>query len=655
MTSKKKSKFNNIDSSLNDAEPIEISIPVFNELIQDENNSSRERIEERIDIQSEEDRSVLMNDEDSPDNSEKEMSITTASNEVSSIPSATTTNEVSSDENPNTKSKSNEKTNTNPDSFSYKTFVMIKHCQNQLELDEFFENKYAFTRVTHSHNAPCTLEHCKNHIPHKMRYIKKVCNCKKDSCKFQIKILKCEFQDEFFIYKKSTHKGKLSQNKRTRGISKAIKQFIINIIKHDSEISPKTILRRILSDSNLINKPQLKQVQNVVFRYRNKSTFNSIQAVQDLIKKNQFYDNIDENRPFFFNVDKDKNGEILIGNGSDERHLHICLTSLELLKNLDSNLSGSYHIDGTYKLIRNRFPLLVFGRTDMDGKFHLIALCITSHEKECDFLRFYNGLKNLAEDLGIEFDPGYIVQDACDASYNAAKQLFPDVEILMCYFHVVLNCKKQKHLIPQDLQGYVLKKCLRRLHMTTSKDHLMKYYNKFIEFCSENCPDFARYLFKSWLSKNSKYTKWKVYNSPPGYATTNSPIESFNASIKRDFTYRKKLSVFGFILKSFEIIKYYSVTDKHFENTPIPSIRAKNLAKSVSKWENFSQISKYIYEYKGYYSLNSKNFDCDCKYYLKWGYCSHQLALRNLFNEKEFVNKSKKGRPKNSEKWCVRE
>ena len=117
---------------------------------------------------------------------------------------------------------------------------------------------------------------------------------------------------------------------------------------------------------------------------------------------------------------------------------------MKLLSYLDSNLLGCYHVDGTYKLIRNKFPFIVFGRTDKQNQFHVIAFCITSHEKEEDFNRFYQGLINQVNDLNIEFDSAYMMQDACGASYNVIKSLFPDCEVLICYFHVVLNCKKQK-------------------------------------------------------------------------------------------------------------------------------------------------------------------------------------------------------------------
>ena len=106
----------------------------------------------------------------------------------------------------------------------------------------------------------------------------------------------------------------------------------------------------------------------------------------------------------------------------------------------------------------------------------------------------------LAEKLDIEFQPQYIMQDACDASYNASINIFPDCVVLMCYFHVVLICKKQKNLIPVEFQPRVFTYWLKRLHLTSSRDHFLKYYSDFVKFCKENCLDFVKYIWQSWLS-----------------------------------------------------------------------------------------------------------------------------------------------------------
>ena len=60
------------------------------------------------------------------------------------------------------------------------------------------------------------------------------------------------------------------------------------------------------------------------------------------------------------------------------------MTSISMMSKCANK--GVFHIDGTYKLIQNRFPVMVFGVSDIAGEFHPIAYCITSHEKEEDFL-----------------------------------------------------------------------------------------------------------------------------------------------------------------------------------------------------------------------------------------------------------------------------
>lgn len=48
---------------------------------------------------------------------------------------------------------------------------------------------------------------------------------------------------------------------------------------------------------------------------------------------------------------------------------------------------------------------------------------ISSHEQEDDFHFFYSGLKSLADKLGENFEPNFLMQDACLACYNAVMQL----------------------------------------------------------------------------------------------------------------------------------------------------------------------------------------------------------------------------------------
>jgi hypothetical protein len=49
--------------------------------------------------------------------------------------------------------------------------------------------------------------------------------------------------------------------------------------------------------------------------------------------------------------------------------------------------------------------------------------------------------------------------------------------------------------------------------------------------------NFHKYFAKQWVDK---FSKWQLFNTPPGHAHTNNPVEQYNNTIKTDFTDRLK-------------------------------------------------------------------------------------------------------------------
>lgn len=284
---------------------------------------------------------------------------------------------------------------------------------------------------------------------------------------------------------------------------------------------------------------------------------------------------------FFFNTKENPNGDVLIHNGTATKHTHIMLTSKKLMLNAEKK--GVFHLDATYKLIKNGFPLIVFGVSDIQGSFHPIAFCVTSNEEASDFYEFYSGIigknlviafgyyyclnfidySDLSAELGLIFEPEFIMQDSWPASYNAAREVGLNSEILMCYFHVIFNISKRyKNKMSSDkwdqLLGY-----LKTIHMSRNVVERNENWLCFQAKYKVKKPakdDLYTYISTHWY--DSRWNKWMIYHSPPGYANTNSNIESFNATIKRDFFFRKRLSVIGAVSKIEEIIRYYSIEEK---------------------------------------------------------------------------------------------
>ena len=251
-------------------------------------------------------------------------------------------------------------------------------------------------------------------------------------------------------------------------------------------------------------------------RFRSKTVnSNSMKCVRDFIKSNEYDANVSENKMFIFNVKKNDKNKIKLGDGKDNNHLNIMMSSKALLSNLSRE--GMFHIDGTYKITKNGFPLMVFGITDMAHTFHPIAFCVTSHESEADFSEFFNGIIKVAEDLDISFNPKYFVMDACGASANAVNSCFEDVSITMCWFHLKMNVRKHKHLITDEHYDEVLND-INALHFSLNESEFKSQWKEFKSKWNSKIKSFVTYFEKNWI--NGSFNTWQIYHSPAGYAKT---------------------------------------------------------------------------------------------------------------------------------------
>lgn len=77
----------------------------------------------------------------------------------------------------------------------------------------------------------------------------------------------------------------------------------------------------------------------------------------------------------------------------------VVLTTKALLRTTAK--SNRLHVDATYKLNSQNFPLLVIGTTDAQRKFYLTALAICSGEAEEDFQFAFDAIKTYYEEMDI--------------------------------------------------------------------------------------------------------------------------------------------------------------------------------------------------------------------------------------------------------------
>lgn len=240
----------------------------------------------------------------------------------------------------------------------------------------------------------------------------------------------------------------------------------------------------------------------------------------------------------------------MLGVGSDESPLIVSMTSKTLLSVVTKleqwELPVLLHMDGTFKLNENEFPVIVLGVTDAAQQLHVMSLSVVSHRTQAMYDRLVQGFKNIVNTMfpEVAFMPDYIMTDAELAERNALVSVFPEAETLMCYFHVKKACdeklrgKAEKLLILNDIQ---------ELHMCASQQEFDTRYSRCFNHWLRDNSDFAMYFHRQWVQ--GPFNEWQIFQSAPGCATTNNAIESFNSTLKKYFTNRKRFKI-GKWLKS---------------------------------------------------------------------------------------------------------
>ncbi len=95
---------------------------------------------------------------------------------------------------------------------------------------------------------------------------------------------------------------------------------------------------------------------------------------------------------------------------------------------------------------------------------------------------------------------------------------------------------------------------------------------------------FFTYFNKKWLSGD--FVNWQIFNTPPGFATTNGPIESYNNTIKKFFTMRKIYNMLPALEILVEQVKFESIRERIFHSEVLPPQKLINEARKLANEEN---------------------------------------------------------------------
>ena len=151
--------------------------------------------------------------------------------------------------------------------------------------------------------------------------------------------------------------------------------------------------------------------------------------------------------------------------------------------------------------------------------------------------------------------------------------------------------------------------------------------------------NFLDYFWNQWMNCQPT-NKWRIFRTPPGYASTNNPTEaSLNKEIKGTYANYECFSILGCIKLIHKIIYDQSLSQKQvFE---IKLLRSKNIAKEARDLDKnlffFYGINDCYYKWDTTLNRYKHRFTftpmyCSCSTFLDVGNCKHCVAACVLSN-----------------------
>ncbi len=224
---------------------------------------------------------------------------------------------------------------------------------------------------------------------------------------------------------------------------------------------------------------------------------------------------------------------------------------------------------------------------------------------------------------------------------DALISIYPNIETLMCYFHVVNCCKKNLRSHQAPTQKVIIDE-IYNLHSSVSQQEFEGRYREVSARWRNEVPEFARYFHTQWFLGN--FNDWQIYCSAPGVASTNNALESFNNIIKRCYTLNARHSLSALVDLFMERLVFDVSMDlkdlrKCYELRRLPSLEVKQKSEAIDE-RNYvireEGDAVVVYRKHGSvetYHVSCLNGTCTCRCYMKMGYCKHLLHAHAWLNE----------------------
>jgi hypothetical protein len=374
-----------------------------------------------------------------------------------------------------------------------------------------------------------------------------------DQCDAALHLLYDATSEDVIMFKTDNDHTHNLNNLRKEQFSDATKLEINKLI--ELKLKPKAILQALLEKGV---QAKMSQLRNYLASYKRKKYGSSTISLGELEQWCQQTNNIpdDEDEPFvvsyniIYDEEFDDDEEADDEGGSKFR---IFISTKRLLKHAFD--AKKLHVDATYKLIWQGFPVLIIGTSDMDRHFHIFGMAICSNEKTDDFKFIFRSVCDGLNRLEMEtIQPEVLISDASDAICNAFQDVFGNKVMVMCWAHMRRNIvKKVESLVDKERRLDIIED-IETLQISANEHVFKKASECFIKKWKSKEAEFIKYFQEQWLKSHENWYEGVKHYTP----STNNCLESFNKVIKDEQTLRERLPLSRFKELAFEAVRKWS-------------------------------------------------------------------------------------------------
>lgn len=220
--------------------------------------------------------------------------------------------------------------------------------------------------------------------------------------------------------------------------------------------------------------------------------------------------------------------------------------------------TNKVHIDATYKLVWQGFPIFIVGTTDIAKHFHPFGIAVCTNEQTNDFKFIFNGISKGLELVNQQkFDPKVLISDGSIAIRNAFKDIYKCSQMVMCSCHMFRAVDKSIDAkVTNETDKESIKKDIRILQISASRDIFQKAIHLFLKKWKKY-QDFVTYFQKEWVDILDGW--YEGYSDVKYTPSHNNALEATNKVIKDKNTIRERLSLSQFLIVSCDIVKNWSL------------------------------------------------------------------------------------------------